>query len=175
MLTNSFTPFPILKTERLTLRQLSVNDDKEIFALRSDKQVNKYIDRAPSNTIEDARKFIHKITDRFAKLNMRLISQMRDSARSAKQNIREGYRKGSLPEFLNGIRISQGSLEELSGDFEDCFEDNLVTKEEKDKFLKLYNSAIFLGTQYLKAMQKPENKESWKSYGGVIKNKKQPS
>ena len=63
MLTNTFTPFPVLKTERLTLRQLSVNDDKEIFALRSDKQVNKYINRAPSNTIEDARNFIHKIAD----------------------------------------------------------------------------------------------------------------
>ena len=63
MLTNIFTPFPVLKTERLTLRQLSVNDDKEIFALRSDKQVNKYLDREPSNTIEDARKFIHKIEE----------------------------------------------------------------------------------------------------------------
>ena len=63
MLTNTFTPFPVLKTERLTLRQLSVNDDKEIFALRSDKQVNKYLDREPSNTIEDARKFIDKIAE----------------------------------------------------------------------------------------------------------------
>jgi ribosomal-protein-alanine N-acetyltransferase len=63
MLTYTFTPFPVLKTERLTLRQLSVNDDKEIFALRSNKQVNKYIDRNPSNTIEDARNFIHKIAD----------------------------------------------------------------------------------------------------------------
>ena len=63
MQTNIFTPFPVLKTERLTLRQLSANDDKEIFALRSDKQVNKYIDRDPSNTIEDARKFIHKIAE----------------------------------------------------------------------------------------------------------------
>lgn len=63
MLNNTFTPFPVLKTERLILRQLAVNDDKEIFALRSDKQVNKYIDRDPSNTIEDARKFIHKITE----------------------------------------------------------------------------------------------------------------
>jgi len=63
MLTNAFRPFPVLKTERLTLRRLSVNDDKEIFALRSDKQVNKYIDRAPSNTIDDARNFIHKIAE----------------------------------------------------------------------------------------------------------------
>ena len=63
MLTNTFTPFPVLKTERLTLRQVSINDDKEIFALRSDKQVNKYLGREPSNTIEDARKFIHKIAE----------------------------------------------------------------------------------------------------------------
>jgi ribosomal-protein-alanine N-acetyltransferase len=63
MLTNIFNPFPVLKTERLTLRQLSVNDDKELFALRSDKQVNKYIDRNPSTSIEDARKFIHKIEE----------------------------------------------------------------------------------------------------------------
>lgn len=63
MLNNTFTPFPVLKTERLTLRQLSANDDQEIFALRSDKQVNKYLDREPSNTIEDARKFIHKIAE----------------------------------------------------------------------------------------------------------------
>jgi len=63
MLNNTFTPFPVIKTERLTLRQLSANDDKEIFALRSDKQVNKYLDREPSNTIEDARKFIHKIVE----------------------------------------------------------------------------------------------------------------
>lgn len=61
MLANTFTPFPVLKTERLTLRQLSINDDKEIFALRSDKQVNKYIDRDPGKTIEDARIFIDKI------------------------------------------------------------------------------------------------------------------
>jgi len=63
MLTTIFTPFPVLKTARLTLRQLSVNDDNEVFALRSDQQVNKYIDRDPSNTIDDARKFIQKIEE----------------------------------------------------------------------------------------------------------------
>lgn len=63
MLTITFTPFPVLITERLTLRQLSINDDKEILELRSDKQVNKYLDRDPSKTIKDARNFIHKIED----------------------------------------------------------------------------------------------------------------
>ena len=63
MLPHTFTSFPVLKTERLTLRKLSINDDIAIFALRSDKQVNKYLDRQPADTIEDARKFIDKITE----------------------------------------------------------------------------------------------------------------
>ena len=62
MLNRSFTPFPILTTERLTLRQLLINDEQEIFTLRSDSEINKYLDRQISNTIDDARNFIDKIT-----------------------------------------------------------------------------------------------------------------
>ena len=62
MLNGTFTPFPILTTERLTLRQLVINDEQEIFTLRSDSEINKYLDRQISNTIDDARNFIHKIT-----------------------------------------------------------------------------------------------------------------
>jgi len=61
MLNRSFTPFPILTTERLTLRQLLINDEQEIFTLRSDSEINKYLDRQISNTIDDARNFINKI------------------------------------------------------------------------------------------------------------------
>jgi len=53
--------FPILTTERLTLRQLSDNDVQEIFILRSDALINKYLDRNPSKTLEDALEFIKKI------------------------------------------------------------------------------------------------------------------
>jgi len=62
MLNGTFTPFPILTTERLTLRQLASNDEQEIFTLRSDSEINKYLDRQKSNTIDDARNFINKIT-----------------------------------------------------------------------------------------------------------------
>jgi ribosomal-protein-alanine N-acetyltransferase len=61
MLNRTFTPFPILTTERLTLRQLAINDEQEIFTLRSDSEINKYLDRQISNTIDDARNFINKI------------------------------------------------------------------------------------------------------------------
>lgn len=63
MLNGTFTPFPILTTERLTLRQLVINDEQEIFTLRSDSEINKYLDRQISNTIDDARNFINKIIE----------------------------------------------------------------------------------------------------------------
>jgi ribosomal-protein-alanine N-acetyltransferase len=58
-----FTPFPVLKTERLTLRQLESSDDNEIFSLRSSSEVNQYLDRKPSESIEDAKNFIQAIND----------------------------------------------------------------------------------------------------------------
>ena len=67
MLNRTFTPFPILTTERLTLRQLVINDEQEIFTLRSDGEINKYLDRQVSKTIADARGFIDKVNDNINK------------------------------------------------------------------------------------------------------------
>jgi [ribosomal protein S5]-alanine N-acetyltransferase len=67
MLNKHFTPFPILTTERLTLRQLLINDEEGIFTLRSDSEINKYLDRELSNTIEDARNFINMVNENIHK------------------------------------------------------------------------------------------------------------
>ena len=67
MLNRSFTPFPILITERLTLRQLVISDEQEIFTLRSDSEINKYLDRQIANTIDDARNFINRINENINK------------------------------------------------------------------------------------------------------------
>ena len=67
MLNGTFTPFPILTTERLTLRRLVSNDEQEIFTLRSDSEINKYLDRQISSTIEDARSFISKVNENIDK------------------------------------------------------------------------------------------------------------
>ncbi len=109
----------------------------------------------------ELRKSIADITVRFEKSHLKLVSQMRDAARSAKQNIREGYSRGSLPEFLKAIRISQGSLEELSGDLDDCLEDKLITLEEHVQLSKLCKSALYMSNQYLKSMSKSSNKGKW--------------
>jgi ribosomal-protein-alanine N-acetyltransferase len=67
MLNRIFTPVPILTTERLTLRQLIINDEHEIFTLRSDSEINKYLDRQISNTVDDARDFINKVSENINK------------------------------------------------------------------------------------------------------------
>lgn len=110
----------------------------------------------------EIRKFVYKITNRFEKSHIRLVSQMRDAARSAKQNIREGYTKGTLGEFKHSIRISQGSLEELWGDIEDCLEDRLISNEEFKTFETLHRSASYMSTQYLKVMSQRTQINSWK-------------
>lgn len=56
----NFTPFPELKTERLLLRQLTEADSQDIFFLRTDKGVNRYIERPRPENINDARDFILK-------------------------------------------------------------------------------------------------------------------
>jgi ribosomal-protein-alanine N-acetyltransferase len=58
-----FTPFPVIKTARLTLRQLRSSDDEAIFTLRSNKQVNKYLGRKPSESMKDAQGFIRAINE----------------------------------------------------------------------------------------------------------------
>ncbi|MEO5777820.1 MAG: GNAT family N-acetyltransferase [Flavobacterium sp.] len=61
--------FPILTTERLTLRQLSIDDTQDILVLRSDLEINKYLDRPISSTTEDAINFINKVNDNIEKQN----------------------------------------------------------------------------------------------------------
>ena len=53
----------------------------------------------------EIRKMVYSLTEKFDRSNLWLVSQMKDAARSAKQNIREGYRRGSLGHMINGIRI----------------------------------------------------------------------
>jgi ribosomal-protein-alanine N-acetyltransferase len=53
--------FPVLKTDRLTLRQLSKSDVDEILLLRSDTLINKYLGRQPTVTLKGALEFIEQI------------------------------------------------------------------------------------------------------------------
>ena len=53
--------FQALSTKRLILRKPELNDAREIFNLRSNEQVNQYLDRHPATDLEDATDFLNKI------------------------------------------------------------------------------------------------------------------
>jgi [ribosomal protein S5]-alanine N-acetyltransferase len=55
------THFPTLTTKRLVLRKLTPDDATELLKLRSDDEVNKYLDRPKTTTINEAIEFINKI------------------------------------------------------------------------------------------------------------------
>lgn len=62
-------PVPILNTERLILRALTMEDTLGIYTLRTNAIVNKYINRPGINKLQDTAKFINRITDSYEKGN----------------------------------------------------------------------------------------------------------
>lgn len=64
--TNAAT-LPIIRSERLTLRSLYIEDSVTIYELRSDTSVNKFLDRQPCKSIEEAKSFINSINENIEK------------------------------------------------------------------------------------------------------------
>lgn len=61
MLELEFSPFPELKTERLLLRRLGKTDANEMFFLRSNDDVLRYLGKEPATSVNEAEEFIVKI------------------------------------------------------------------------------------------------------------------
>jgi ribosomal-protein-alanine N-acetyltransferase len=58
-----FTPFPELETDRLILRRVSVHDTDQVFIMRSDPEVMRFIPRPIAVTKDDALAVINMIED----------------------------------------------------------------------------------------------------------------
>ncbi len=63
MLKLDFTSFPELETERLFLRQLTNSDIAEIFFLRSDENVLRFIGKEPVKDLQEAEDFIKRVNE----------------------------------------------------------------------------------------------------------------
>ena len=63
MLSLNFSPFPELKTERLQLKQITIEHANDLFEMRSDKEVMKYIDRPLAKSTEDVMALIKIISE----------------------------------------------------------------------------------------------------------------
>nr|WP_294947830.1 GNAT family N-acetyltransferase [uncultured Mucilaginibacter sp.] len=63
MLDVNLHPFPVINTPRLTMRALNLTDAEAAFAMRSNPEVMKYIDRPPAKSIDEAISWINLIHD----------------------------------------------------------------------------------------------------------------
>ena len=63
-LTINFSPFPILETTRLTLRQFDRNDADALFKMRSNPETMRFVPRPIMQSIDEAREHIDMIEDK---------------------------------------------------------------------------------------------------------------
>ncbi len=111
-------PPPPLLTEKLTLRPLLNTDDRQIFALRTNAKVNRYLYRAPSQSIGDAQKFIQIIlqnqslywaitlTDNNTLIGTVCLFNLSDNLQQAEigyELLPEFQRKGIMQEALRAV------------------------------------------------------------------------
>jgi ribosomal-protein-alanine N-acetyltransferase len=61
-----FSPFPVLETERLTLREITRGDAQAFFELRTHPDVTKYADRFPPKDMGEIHAFLDKIFETIA-------------------------------------------------------------------------------------------------------------
>ncbi|MFZ1291460.1 MAG: GNAT family N-acetyltransferase [Melioribacteraceae bacterium] len=58
---NVFDQFPNIETKNLVLASFTIQDAKEIFKIRSDDRVTKYLDRDNHKTVDESQTMIEKI------------------------------------------------------------------------------------------------------------------
>lgn len=63
MLELNFDPFPLLETQRLLFRKISMKDAEDIFLLRTNGEAMRYIHRPKLNSIDDAKELINKMNE----------------------------------------------------------------------------------------------------------------
>lgn len=88
--------------------------------------------------------FIYELTENFSWRENRRREHMRDSARSVKQNIVEGWKRETTRQYIDFLSYSFGSLGELKEDGGDCFKINLIGKEKFDELMRKCGEIDFL-------------------------------
>lgn len=59
----NFTPFPILVTQRLILRQMTLSDVEAIFEMRRNPQMHLYTDTKIDENVEETKRYIEKMNE----------------------------------------------------------------------------------------------------------------
>lgn len=103
--------------------------------------------------------FIYKITESFPITERRRKEHMRDSARSVKQNIVEGWKRETTQQYIDFLSFSFGSLGELKEDGEDCIKRGLITQDDFKDLVRRCGEIDFLMGRLKSALERKVGKE----------------
>ena len=123
---------------------------------------------------DELRSFVFNITEKFPLSERRRKEHMRDSARSVKQNIVEGWKRETTKQYIEFLSFSFGSLGELKEDSEDCFKDKLISKEIYDELIRRCGEIDYLMGRLKLALQKKigektKSQDSSKEFDELLK------
>jgi len=112
-----FFVFPELETERLFLRGFEKSDAEEIFKMRSDEKVQRYLDRDPHKSVEESESMIDGMIKSYNnKEAINWIIHKKDTKdvigyigywRLIKQNVRAEIGYALKPEFWGNGYMSE--------------------------------------------------------------------
>lgn len=80
--------------------------------------------------------FIYRITNNFPYKESRRRIHMRDSARSVKQNIVEGWKRETTQQYIDFLSFSFGSLGELKEDGKDCIKLGILDQQNFQELMR---------------------------------------
>lgn len=103
---------------------------------------------------DELRSFVFNITEKFPISERRRKEHMRDSARSVKQNIVEGWKRETTKQYIEFLSFSFGSLGELKEDSEDCFKDGLISRKIYEELIRRCGEIDYLMGRLKLALEK---------------------
>lgn len=77
-----FKAFPEFESERLRFRKFSIGDAKDLFHIRSNDDVMKYLDMVPFESIGDAEKMVQTVEESYSKetgINWGIVEKLSNS------------------------------------------------------------------------------------------------
>jgi len=75
----NFDPFPVLETDRLMLRKISMDDAEYLFHLRTNEDAMKYINKPLPKSIDAVKELITKMNDNSVRIQWAVTSKKEDT------------------------------------------------------------------------------------------------
>lgn len=103
--------------------------------------------------------FVYQITEKFPWNEKRRREHMRDSSRSVKQNIVEGWKRETTQQYIDFLSYSFGSLGELKEDGEDCIKLGLINQQDFQELMRRCGEIDFLMGRLKSSLERKISKE----------------